>query len=241
MLKIGCSGYSVAKSKYHENLGVVELSQTFFQPPSPRVLASWRESAPEGFEFIVRAWQLITHDPMSPTYKKLKNPVPDFKRMNYGHFRPTAEVRRAWEETQKAARALSARIIVFQSPPNNRPTEENIKNIRSFFGPLKDTGFTLVWEARGWRPGEAEPLCEELGLVYAFDPLRQGETGRGPSERGITYIRLPGRGGYKYSYTDEELIEVAERFREGREVYVIFDNSYMYDNALSMKKLSQEI
>lgn len=239
MFKIGCCGYTVAKTKYHENLGVVELPQTFFQPPSPRVLGGWRDSAPAGFEFVVRAWQLITHDPMSPTYKKLRNPVPDFKRMNYGHFRPTGEVWRAWEETQKAARALSARIIVFQTPPNNRPSEENIRNIRSFFEMLKGREFTFVWDARGWKPGEAMPLCRELGLVYASDPFRPGEAEAGPSEEGITYLRLTGKGGFRYNYTDEELSEVVDRYAGAGEVYVIFDNSYMYDNALRMKKLAE--
>jgi len=239
MLKIGCCGYTVAKSKYHEKLRVIELPQTFFEPPSPRILGNWRMSAPEGFEFIVRAWQLITHDPMSSTYNKLRNPVPDFKRLSYGHFRPTPEVRRAWDETEKAARALGAGIIVFQSPPNNRPTDENYANIRSFFSGLTGKPYVFVWDARGWKPEDARPLCEELGLVYASDPFRPGEVDRGPSGEGITYLRLPGRGGFKYNYSDEELRELVTRFGGGHDVYVIFDNSYMYDNALRLGKLAE--
>jgi uncharacterized protein YecE (DUF72 family) len=239
MLLIGCCGYTVAKTKYHERLAVIELTQTFFQPPSPRVLSGWRQSAPEGFEFIARAWQLITHDPMSPTYKKLREPVPDFKHTSYGHFRPTPEVWRAWDVTERAARALGAKIIVFQTPPNNRPSEENAANIRAFFSRIAGTGYTLVWDPRGWKPGDARPLCEELGLVYACDPLRPEEAGRAPSKDGITYLRLPGRGGFRYNYTDEELREVARRFTGSGDVYVIFDNSYMFDNALRLKELTE--
>jgi len=239
MLYIGCCGYTVAKTRYHERLGVVELPQTFFQPPSPRVLAGWRQSAPEGFEFIVRAWQLITHDPMSNTYKKLREPVPEFKAMSYGHFRPTPEVRRAWDVTERAARALGARIIVFQTPPNNRPSDENARNMRDFFDRVEGKGYTFVWDPRGWKPGDARPLCRELGLVYASDPFRPGESGMGPSDEGITYLRLPGRGGFRYNYTDDELREVAGRFVAGGAVYVIFDNSYMFDNALRRKEIAE--
>lgn len=237
MTRIGCCGYTVAKTRYHENFGVIELPQTFFQPPSPSVLASWRAGAPQGFEFVVRAWQLITHDPMSPTYSKLKDPVPDNRRMNYGHFRPTAEVRRAWEETVKAAQILRAKIVVFQTPPNFKPSTENADNMRAFFGRVKGAGLICVWDARAWRPDDAVPLCDELGLVYAVDPFRQNAVCQDCPPGDVTYVRLPGKGGFKYCYTEEELRVLAGRCGGRENTYVIFDNSYMFENALLLKGL----
>ncbi|MHC1610664.1 MAG: DUF72 domain-containing protein [Candidatus Methanospirareceae archaeon] len=32
----------------------------------------WRLRAPKEFEFTVKAWQLITHEPTSPTYRKAR-------------------------------------------------------------------------------------------------------------------------------------------------------------------------
>lgn len=238
MIHIGCCGYTVGKSKYHENLEVVELPQTFFQPPGPRVLANWRDGAPAGFEFVVRAWQLITHDPMSPTYSRLKEPVPDFRRMNYGHFRQTPEVWRAWEQTEKAARILRARIVVFQSPPNFKPSPENEANMRAFFGRIKTTGLEYVWDARAWKAQEALPLCEELGLTYAIDPLKPSDEPACGTGKGIMYVRLAGKGGFKYCFSGDELCHVLERCTGGRETYVIFDNSYMYDNALALNSMA---
>lgn len=238
MFHTGCCGYTVAKSKYHEDFGVVELPQTFFQPPSPRVLASWRDTAPDGFEFVVRAWQLITHDPMSPTYGRLKRPVPDFKRNSYGHFRPTGEVWRAWEETEKAAGILRAKIVVFQTPTNFKPTRENADNMRSFFGRINGRALTYVLDARSWRPEDALPLCEELGILYALDPLRPSCPGPECAARGLAYIRLPGKGGFRYCYREEELRDLQKRYAGLNDVYVMFDNSYMYDNALSLKRLA---
>ncbi|MFQ5882008.1 MAG: DUF72 domain-containing protein [Candidatus Methylomirabilales bacterium] len=51
---------------------VVELQQTFYQPPRLKTVQRWREEVPATFEFTMKAWQLITHEPGSPTYRRLK-------------------------------------------------------------------------------------------------------------------------------------------------------------------------
>lgn len=233
MLHIGCCGYSVAKTKYHEAFDVIELPQIFYQPPSLRVLASWRAGAPDGFQFIVKAWQLITHDPMSASYAKMTTPIPDFKRNNYGFFRPTHEVWKAWEATEKAAEMLKASIIVFQCPPSFKPTEENLANVRAFFGKVNRKGYTFVFETRGgWQEQDIAPLCGELGLVHCADPPR-----RGPSRSDIIYLRLQGKGGYGYRYTDEDMRDIIEKYHDNDDVYLMFNNSNMFHDALRMKEL----
>ena len=72
-IHIGCVGFGPAHSSSHyfEDLSAVELQQSFVQPPRAATLKRWRASAPPDFAFVVKAWQLVTHEPSSPTYRQL--------------------------------------------------------------------------------------------------------------------------------------------------------------------------
>lgn len=122
-LKIGCCGFPVSKAKYFHNFKVVELQQTFYQPPQIETAVKWREEAPSDFEFTLKAWQLITHSASSPTYRKLKLKISENKKKYYGGFQPSEEVLSSWEYTDKIAKSLNAKIIVF--------------NVRQVLQPLK--------------------------------------------------------------------------------------------------------
>jgi len=58
---------------------VVEVQQTFYQIPRIATGKRWREEAPPDFEFTMKAWQLITHEPSSPTYRRLRTVIPGFQ------------------------------------------------------------------------------------------------------------------------------------------------------------------
>jgi uncharacterized protein YecE (DUF72 family) len=68
---------------------VVEVQHTFYEPPAEAVLARWRTQAPASFEFTIKAWQVVTHESNSPTYRRLKRPLPDSARGQVGAFRTT--------------------------------------------------------------------------------------------------------------------------------------------------------
>ena len=71
MVKVGCCGFGMARARYAALFPVVEVQQTFYQPPRVATAARWRAAAPPPFVFSVKAWQLITHEPASPTYRRL--------------------------------------------------------------------------------------------------------------------------------------------------------------------------
>ena len=62
-VKVGCCGFSVSMKKYFEKLKLVEVQKTFYEPPKIETAKKWKNSAPEGFEFTLKAWQVITHPP----------------------------------------------------------------------------------------------------------------------------------------------------------------------------------
>jgi uncharacterized protein YecE (DUF72 family) len=62
-IKVGCCGFAAAQKKYFERFRVVEIQQTFYQIPEIKTAEKWRHAAPPGFEFTMKAWQLIIHLP----------------------------------------------------------------------------------------------------------------------------------------------------------------------------------
>ena len=72
MLRLGLCGWTINAADYFETFDTLEVQQTFYEPPSRETLARWRDSAPPGFVFTIKAWQLITHRSTSNTYRRLK-------------------------------------------------------------------------------------------------------------------------------------------------------------------------
>ena len=98
-LRIGCCGFPLSLRRYAEEFSVVEAQQTFYQPPALRPLEKWRGAVPGGFEFTLKAWQLITHEASSPTYRRLREELSQKQRREAGAFRLNATVLYAWRRT----------------------------------------------------------------------------------------------------------------------------------------------
>ncbi|MBI4302269.1 MAG: DUF72 domain-containing protein [Chloroflexi bacterium] len=96
-VRVGCCGFPQGMKEYFGQFEVVEVQQTFYRPPSLTTAQRWRELAPPSFEFTPKAWQLITHPSSSPTYRRTPVTITPQKAGDYGFFRPTPEVRAAWE------------------------------------------------------------------------------------------------------------------------------------------------
>jgi uncharacterized protein YecE (DUF72 family) len=233
LIKIGCCGFRSSRESYFPLLPAVEVQHTFYQPPQISTLEKWRREAPPVFEFTLKAWQLITHQSSSPTYRRLKRQLTEEEKAGAGSFRPSRIVDEAWEVTRECAHALGAKALVFQCPASFRPSEENIKNLRKFFLKRKRGGLAFCWEPRGgWSRETIKGLCEELDLWHVVDPF---------AERTVTpercYFRLHGRKGWRYKYEDGELEELSSMLPEDAESYVFFNNIEMQDDALRFKEI----
>jgi len=232
-VKVGCCGFPMARQRYFERFPLVEVQQTFYRPPRPQTLERWRREAPAGFQFTLKAWQLITHPPSSPTYRRLGRDIPPEARDRYGFFRPSDEVHQALETTLECARRLRARVIVFQCPASFTPTATHIDHLRCFFrrARLREQGFQGAWEPRGtWPRPMVEALCRTLDLWPVVDPFAQP-----PYPDFPRYFRLHGRGGYRYRYTDEDLQRLRAWCTEG--TYCLFNNMTMAEDAQRLMAL----
>jgi len=232
-LRVGCCGWPVGRAVYSRRFALVEIQETFYNLPRPGTAVRWRAGAPEAFEFTLKAPQLITHEPTSPTYRRLRTPLPEGARPRYGAFKPTAEVHAAWRATAELARVLGARIVVFQCPPSFTPTAEHRRNLEAFFGEIDRGGLALAWEPRGaWEDAAIGRLCRELGLIHCVDPFQ-----RPPAWGSPAYFRLHGRDGYHYRYTDAELAELLGICRGFEAVYCLFNNTHMFEDARRFLRL----
>lgn len=234
-VKIGCCGFPAAKAAYFQTFPVVELQKTFYQLPLLKTVQRWREEAPEGFEFTIKAPQLITHETTSPTYRRYRVPIPEGKRARYGLFKPSKEVMDAWRQTREIARILGARIIVFQSPPSFAPTEEHKENLLRFFASIERSGLVLVWEPRGgWKPEEVKTLCEAAGIVHCVDPFKDESLHGAPK-----YFRLHGKTGYGYRFSDDDLLRLKDMCGSQGMVYCMFNNVSMFEDAGRFRDMTQ--
>lgn len=218
---VGLCGFTMGAAAYYETFGVLEVQQTFYDPPPARTLERWRAQAPPAFEFTMKAWQVITHRSTSRTYRRLKSPLSDRERTEAGGFRVNDTTMRAWKTTLDAAKRLRATMILFQCPASFRATEENVATMRAFFAAIdRPASLRLLWEPRGpWPDDLVAELCRTLDLTHATDPfVRPSLT----PER--TYWRLHGNGSAYATYTDAELQQLRQWLPATGEAYVLFNN-----------------
>jgi uncharacterized protein YecE (DUF72 family) len=229
-IKIGCCGFAASQQEYFRLFSLIEIQNTFYQLPRLRTAEKWRNTAPGGFEFTMKAWQLITHEPSSPTYRRLRNKIGPERYGHYGKFRTTPEVLDAWKKTAMFAHALGVSVIVFQCPASFKPTKKNADHMRRFFNTIDRGGFVFAWEPRGkWPEKLVLELCEELALIHCVDPFINR-----PLYGEFQYFRLHGLGGYNYKYTDEEMGRLDKRVGT-KTTYALFNNNAMKEDALRFK------
>ncbi len=91
-VKIGCCGFPRGMKDYFSQFRLVEVQQTFYKMPKLETALRWRQQAPSDFEFTLKDWQLITHPPTSPTYRRAGIKIPPGGEERYGFFNPSDEV-----------------------------------------------------------------------------------------------------------------------------------------------------
>ncbi len=234
--KIGCCGFPVAQKKYLEFFPVVEIQKTFYYPPGEETMRRWREGTPPEFEYVVKAWQVITHPARSPTYQKAKINVSQEQMNEYGYFRDTQVVWDGWKRTCEAGRILNARVFLFQTPASFQLSAENKESLRRFFTLIDHENFHFVWEPRGnFDLEDVKILCEELDLIPCTDPFVHPVLATH-----FFYIRLHGREGARYRYTESDFDYLLSVLSQNMPGYIFFNNMHMFEDAVHFKNFVRE-
>ena len=220
-VRLGLCGFTIGAGEYFRRFRVVEVQQTFYDPPRDEVMARWRRQAPLRFEFTLKAWQLITHEASSPTSRRLRRPLSAEARPEAGGFRLSPTTRAAWARTLECTRILRATAILLQCPRSFGPSEPNVERMRAFLSTVeRPEGVRILWEPRGpWPQDLLRDLCAELDLVHVVDPFVDATVT--PEQ---TYYRLHGITGSRHVYTGEELARLREMLPPAGLAYVMFNN-----------------
>ena len=235
-IRIGCSGWTYRHWRelfypakmaqrlwfghYAATFDTVELNTSFYHLPKADTFAKWRDQAPPGFRYSVKAPRFITH------MKKLKEcaePVDEFLRR---------------------ARNLGASIgpILYQLPPRWACDVERLEG----FVDLLPGGLAHVFEFRekSWMCAEVLALLERRGVSFCAHDMQGLRTERwaaGP----VAYVRFHGgTGKYRGRYADEALLGWADwivaEARGGRDVWCYFNNDIGGDaihDALTLRSM----
>lgn len=203
---------------YSRTFDTVEINSTFYRLPEADTFDAWREQAPPGFVYAVKASRFLTH------MKKLKDPAEPLARLI------------------ERARRLGEHLgpVLYQLPPRWRADE---KRLDAFCRALP-AGIEHVIEFRdpSWLDERIFALLEEHDVNLCVHDLLPAHprriTGR------IVYVRLHGYGArYAGSYPRTQLRSWTAWLREAaaeRPAYVYFDNdrdAHAVRNALTLRSL----
>jgi uncharacterized protein YecE (DUF72 family) len=235
-VRIGCSGWIYrhwrelfypAKlpqrlwfAHYSATFDTVELNTSFYHLPKAESFAKWRDQAPPGFRYSVKAPRFITH------MKKLNDcaePVGEFL---------------------GRARNLGGTIgpILYQLPPR---WTFNRGRLEEFIALLPgDLHHVFEFREKSWLTEEVLALLDSRGVSFCAHDMPGLATARwaaGP----IAYVRFHGgTGKYVGRYPDEALLGwtdwIVEQARSGRDVWCYFNNDIHGDavhDALTLRAM----
>ncbi len=251
VIHVGTSGYSFADwvgpfyppgtrsgdflAYYARHFGCVEVNSTYYRIPHPRVLGQMERKTPEGFRFIVKLHQSMTHE--SSTDPAL---LASFL---------------AVLEPLKAAGKYHG--LLAQFPWAFRRTDENKRHLERLREGLAGEPLWVEFRHASWMHPQLPEWLRERALGYCAvdEPALPGLL---PPVTHLTtdtgYVRMHGRnaatwwgrgGGdrYDYDYSERELHEwvdrVTELARRAKQTYLFFNNCHAGQAARNAKLMEE--
>ncbi len=189
---------------YVRHFNTVEINATFYRLPNPETFARWREAAPPGFVYAVKASRQITH------LKRLKDCAEALSRF------------------LDAARELGPALgpILYQLPPSLKADPERLAD----FAAILPGGAIHVFEFRdaSWFTEAVRAMLEEAGHAFCIHDHHGMAVPRwvtGP----VAYWRFHGLSrapdsGYGEARLRPAAAEMRRTLSQGRDVYAYFNN-----------------
>jgi uncharacterized protein YecE (DUF72 family) len=190
---------------YATQFSTAELNGVFYRTPSLDAVRGWREQTPDDFVFSWKASKFITH----------------WKRLSERSVNSLALI-----EERLNILGLKAGPVLFQLPPR---FEANRERLASFIRLLpKRRAYAFEFRHRSWYEDDIMALLREHAIALCLSDHRDAPAPWEATARHI-YIRGHGPGGaYKGRYPESTLRDWACRTaawkREGRTIYIYFDN-----------------
>lgn len=186
----------------------VEVNATFYRLARESAARAWRETAPPGFEFVLKGSQFITH--------RLKL------------TRPEPAIERFFEPVQPVLPATAA--VLWQLPPNWR---RNVERLDGFLAALPSgPRYAVEFRDDDWFHEESYEVLDRHGAAHVWLSSSLTERHELVATGHAVYVRFHGlsEDAYRHDYSREELVPWAERLRDvaasGRPAWAFFNNDY---------------
>ena len=192
---------------YVARFQTVEVNNSFYRLPPATTWDGWRERAPEGFRYAVKASRFLTH------FKRFREPEEPLKRL--------------FDGADRLKEHLGP--VLYQAPPDFGRSPENVGRLEGFFRILPPTRQHVIeFRHDSWFGAETADLLRRHGVAFcSYDmpglrcPLQ--------STAAFAYMRFHGpESRYAGGYSDALLKDWARRLeglaREVDEVWVYFNN-----------------
>lgn len=199
---------------YSEVFDFVEVNNTFYEYPNPRVVEGWKRSVPTKFVFSVRCHQDLTH--------RIR-------------LRPVEEAFEVFYRVKAYCDVLKAPFLVLETPASQALDNEGILEARNFLSSISLGKIRLVWEYRALFTSMICSLMQDFGIIQSVDLSLQKPI----LSSDVAYSRLFGKGKHNiYQFTDNELLEIEKRAEEteAKIVVLAYHGSRMNTDALRSKQ-----
>ncbi len=199
---------------YSEVFDFVEVNNTFYEYPNPRIVEGWRRSVRTKFVFSVRCHQDLTH--------RIR-------------LRPVDEAFEVFYRVKTYCDVLKAPFLVLETPASQALDNEGILEARNFLSSISLGKIRLVWEYRALFTSRICSLMQDFGIIQSVDLSLQKPI----LSSDMAYSRLFGKGKHNiYQFTDNELLEIEKRAEEteAKTVVLAYHGSRMNTDALRSKQ-----
>jgi len=204
-------------SYYSARFPSVEINNTFYRLPQPSTFVSWRQEAPPGFVFAIKASRGITH------YRKL------------------AGAEQPLETFLARARLLGSALgpVLYQLPPSLHRDDERLGRFLALLP--TDLQYAIEFRHPSWFVEPIYALLRQHGVALCLVSMPDFTSPLVATAQFI-YVRFHGTSGlYQGSYSDEELRRWAAELKllcsSERHAFVYFNNdqnAYAVYNALTL-------
>ncbi len=160
MIYFGTDEIKRGWDRYFDLCNALEVRNESSQAADPSIstLNTWRTKSPKGFAFVLHADRSIP-EILLKAYEENQEELP-------------SSFEAAWEKTLERAKALSAKAIIIETPPEFRPSDSAralIEKVGHFVSVQK---LPVIWEKHGlWDTEESVILSRKCGLVPCYDPF----------------------------------------------------------------------
>jgi uncharacterized protein YecE (DUF72 family) len=238
-IRIGCSGWNYRHWRevfypkgmparawfdhYALHFDTVEINNSFYRLPRAETFEKWRDQAPPGFCYAVKANRFLTQ---AKKLKECEEPLERFL-----------------TPTRKLGRTLGP--ILYQLPPRFRINLERLETFLKLLPP--DLTHVFEFREKSWYAPETLELLDRHGAGFCVHDMTGSASERRATGK-AAYVRFHGtKGKYHGRYSDQALLSwtdwIVEQARGGRPVWCFFNNdihAHAIQDALTLKAMVRQ-